>query len=539
MMTTVEAMQAENEALRQRVAELEAQFAQTRQIVAQLPHLIYIFDVSAQRNVLANRELAETLGYTPDEIRDMGEHVLPQVIHPDDLSTVIPQHFAKLAAAKDGEVVEVEYRLRHKSGGWRWFLARDVVFTRQEDGSIWQSLGSLQDMTRHKQVEEHLSSSQQQLQFILEGSRDGAWDINLLTGETYYSPRYAEMLGYHPDELAPTVETWLNLIHPDDAAEANRFFHDYLAGNTTEFVFEHRLRHKSGTWKWVLSRGKAIDYTSQGQPSRLAGLMTDITERKQAEEQFRLGQFTLDRVADSIHWITSDGTIVYVNETTCTRLGYTREELLTMRISDLDPSFREEDMELAWNDLKQRGVQMFEAVHRHKDGHGIPVEVVSSYLTFQGQEYACTVSRDITERKRTEAEQAALREQVIAAQRDALRELSTPLLPLDQHVLAMPLVGTIDSSRAQQMMEMLLEGVAHHRAEVVIMDITGVKVVDTQVAQALVHIAQAVRLLGAQVVLTGIQPQIAQTLVHLGADMRGVVTRGTLQGGIAYALQGR
>jgi anti-anti-sigma factor len=100
----------------------------------------------------------------------------------------------------------------------------------------------------------------------------------------------------------------------------------------------------------------------------------------------------------------------------------------------------------------------------------------------------------------------------------------------------MPLIGTIDSQRAQQIMEALLEGTAQHQAELAILDITGVAVVDTQVAQALVSAAQAVRLLGAQVMLTGIQPQIAQTLVQLGVDLSGIQTEGSLQAGIAAAL---
>jgi anti-anti-sigma regulatory factor len=86
-------------------------------------------------------------------------------------------------------------------------------------------------------------------------------------------------------------------------------------------------------------------------------------------------------------------------------------------------------------------------------------------------------------------------------------------------------------------MEALLEGVAQHQSRLVILDITGVAVVDTQVAQAFIQAAQAVRLLGAQVMLTGIQPQIAQTLVHLGVDLSGIITSGSLQSGIAAALQ--
>ena len=131
-----------------------------------------------------------------------------------------------------------------------------------------------------------------------------------------------------------------------------------------------------------------------------------------------------------------------------------------------------------------------------------------------------------------------MEEQVLAAQREALRELSTPLIPITDDVVIMPLIGTIDSGRAQLVMETLLDGVAQQQARLVILDITGVPVVDSQVAQALIRAAQAVKLLGARVMLTGIQPQIAQTLVHLGVDLSGIQTQSSLQAGIAAALQG-
>jgi PAS domain S-box-containing protein len=149
------------------------------------------------------------------------------------------------------------------------------------------------------------------------------------------------------------------------------------------------------------------------------------------------------------------------------------------------------------------------------------------------------ILRDATEQIRNEEERALLHEQVIAAQQAALRELSTPIIPLTDDLVAMPLIGAIDSNRAQQVIETLLAGVAASRATTAILDITGVQVVDTQVANALLRAAQAVKLLGARVVLTGIRPEIAQTLVGLGLDLSGIVTRATLQSGIAFALAGR
>jgi rsbT co-antagonist protein RsbR len=147
------------------------------------------------------------------------------------------------------------------------------------------------------------------------------------------------------------------------------------------------------------------------------------------------------------------------------------------------------------------------------------------------------ISTDITERRNAEQERAALQERIIDAQRMALRELSTPLIPIADDVVVMPLVGAIDSQRAQQIMDVLLQGVQAHQANAVIIDVTGVQIVDTQVAKTLVQVSRTVKLLGAHVVLTGIRPDVARTLVTIGADLGTIVTEGNLKNGIAYALK--
>jgi rsbT co-antagonist protein RsbR len=135
-----------------------------------------------------------------------------------------------------------------------------------------------------------------------------------------------------------------------------------------------------------------------------------------------------------------------------------------------------------------------------------------------------------------EAQRISLQDQIIEAQRAALRELSTPLMPLADHVVAMPLIGSVDPARAAQIIEVLLQAVEKHSAHTVLLDVTGVPSIDGQVADALVRAAKAVSLLGAQLVLTGIRPEVAQTLVGLEVDLRGLITRSSLEQGIAYAL---
>jgi len=139
------------------------------------------------------------------------------------------------------------------------------------------------------------------------------------------------------------------------------------------------------------------------------------------------------------------------------------------------------------------------------------------------------------ERLRADEERALLREEVIRMQAAMLEELSTPLIPLSHRVVIMPLVGTVDAKRAEQVLAVLSQGVVARGARTAIIDITGVPTVDTHVASVLVRAAQAVRLLGAEVVLTGIRPKVAKSLVELGVDLAGLVTRSNLQAGIAYA----
>ena len=144
--------------------------------------------------------------------------------------------------------------------------------------------------------------------------------------------------------------------------------------------------------------------------------------------------------------------------------------------------------------------------------------------------------QELAERVRIEEERANLQQEVIRIQESRLAEIAAPLIPITDEIMVMPLIGTMDTARTQQVIHTVLDGSQRYRARVVIIDITGMKHVDTSVASMLLNAATALRLLGTQAVLTGIRPEIAHTLVSLGIDLGGLVTRGTLQSGIAYAV---
>jgi len=129
------------------------------------------------------------------------------------------------------------------------------------------------------------------------------------------------------------------------------------------------------------------------------------------------------------------------------------------------------------------------------------------------------------------------REEVIARQQQELLELSTPVVRLWENVLALPLIGTLDSARTQVVMQNLLEAIVQTRSDIAVIDITGVPTVDTLVAQHLLKTVAAARLMGADCIISGIRPQIAQTIIHLGVNLEDVTTKATLADAFAVALK--
>jgi anti-anti-sigma factor len=287
-------------------------------------------------------------------------------------------------------------------------------------------------------------------------------------------------------------------------------------------------------------------YNEQGERYALGGNFTDITEHRhmeqelrESEKHLRIFQTLVERAPDAITVGEPDGTITYANPSYLTMFARDAENVVGQKVFDFLAEAEHARVVESIEQIKTQGSWRGILMAKRKDGEPFPTEVSATLVrdsTGESQIIAAII-RDISEQINREEERAALQQQVIEAQQVALRELSTPLIPISDHAMIMPLVGSIDSTRAQQIMETLLEGVEQQRARTVILDITGVSVVDTGVADALIRSAQAVKLLGAKVVLTGIGPAMAQTLISLGADLSSIITRGTLQSGVSFALK--
>ncbi|AUX40347.1 hypothetical protein SOCE26_017470 [Sorangium cellulosum] len=281
---------------------------------------------------------------------------------------------------------------------------------------------------------------------------------------------------------------------------------------------------------------------TKGQDDReeLRILRQRVAELELAERAWRERELAhlslLDLIPQSIFRSDLDGRCVYANSALLASVGMSLEQLLGKTPFELYPrelaeKYRQDDAHL----LKTG--EAFETIEEHRvrtTGETIYVKVIKAPVRdLRGeivgiQGIFWDVTSENTARRLSEERRA---------HEEAVRELSTPLIPIADKVVVMPLIGTIDTNRANQVLETLLDGVVARQASVAILDITGVRDVDSGVADSLVRAARAVGLVGAQVVLTGINPSVAQTLVDLGVDLGSIVTSGTLQSGIRYALQ--
>ena len=267
-----------------------------------------------------------------------------------------------------------------------------------------------------------------------------------------------------------------------------------------------------------------VQLRSRDELSEVTRVFNDVAVALVAASAQR--QAVVDNAADGILTVDTDGIITSLNPAAQTMFGHNHKLALNQPLTVLLPTFS-----ISSTSNRQQIVD-----GQRADGSHFPCELTVSELRGHGLSGAIVITRDISELRRVEAERAQLQEAIIHAQVLALDELSTPLIPITNHLLVMPLIGTIDPRRAERIVITLLHGIKTSRARAVILDITGVPVVDTMVAASLLKLAQSVRLLGATLILTGIRPEIAQTIVGLGINMNAVVTRDSLQNGIAYAV---
>jgi PAS domain S-box-containing protein len=441
----------ENE--RKRVQQELQQALQTLQTIvaaSPLPIVVIEPDMTVQ---LWNAAAEQLFGWSEAEV--LGQ-LLPLV--PEEKQEECRQ---LREAVTNGEVFSSVETYRRKRDGSKVILNISAAPLYDDQGSVNAILLILQDITERQRAEAALRDSEERLRLALIAANQGLYDLNVQTGDAIVSPAYAQMLGYDPDEFEETNTKWRDRLHPDDVAVVYQAYEDYVAGKLDTYRVEFRQRTKSGDWKWLLSIGKIVAWDSDGQPLRMLGTHTDMTDRKQAEEALRQSEERLRLALDAgcmgaWEWNLETNVQQWdVNQYKLFGMDKDRNRLsadaffqfihpddlplaqqLTEQVLEQGGSFHTEfrivrpDGGVRW--LSSQGIVV-------QDKHNQPVRIIG-------------VNFDITERKREEEERERLlaNEQLARQEAEAANRIKDEFLAVLSHELRSPLNPILGWSRLLQ-----------------------------------------------------------------------------------------
>lgn len=309
------------------------------------------------------------------------------------------------------------------------------------------------------------------------------------------------------------------------------------------YVIKHEVNEDLGRWCWL--EVTYLPLRDETGVRFVMALIRDVSAHREAEAQQRRSAALLQSIIENapllIYAVDAEGRYTVANRLVEAAAGKPRSELMGRMPSEFLPGdtaarFAAQDREAMASSAPiavEDRVEMLDGTHvfittkfalRDDDGKVTGV---------------CGISADITERVRAEEHNLRLQEQMFRVREDTLRSISTPLLPIAPGVLVVPLVGKMTRERADLVIEALLDGISGQQARIAILDVTGMPEAGAEVTDALIRAARSVRLLGAEIVITGVRPSVARSLVQLEANLGGIVTLGTLERGVAYALSRR
>lgn len=233
---------------------------------------------------LVSPNVESLLGYQPEDFTS-GRISFAELVHPDDrepLASAV-QHAIDTGAET---CPHDDYRLCHRNGEWRW--VHDVsILERDDSGHVTGFVGYVIDVTDARDNADALASQRDRLQLVLEGTRLGLWDWNPQTNEVTFDAHWARMLGHELSEIQCSLASWSSRVHPDDLAGCYADIQAHMEGKTPFYENVHRMRHKDGSWVYILDRGRVSERDSEGNVTRFTGTHTDITAEKVAELEAR------------------------------------------------------------------------------------------------------------------------------------------------------------------------------------------------------------------------------------------------------------
>ncbi|UTF59882.1 PAS domain S-box protein [Gilvimarinus sp. DA14] len=261
----------------------------------------------------------------------------------------------------------------------------------------------VEDISTAQAQARRLAEQRQRLELIIDSTGVGIWDWDIPTGRVRFNDRWAEIIGYSLEELAPIdINTWLDHAHPEDLPYSEKKLQEHWDGRSEKYICECRMRHKNGQWVWVIDTGEVVEWNSDGTPRRMVGTHLDITEHKQALHKIQLSQRELNQYFDNANSFlcitTAEGVFERVNNHFTHALGYSARDLLAVPVFEF---LHPDDSAPTLNALKklQQGstISSVKARFRHKEGHFVTLLWSAKIDDETGKIYASAV--DITEQE--------------------------------------------------------------------------------------------------------------------------------------------
>lgn len=343
----------------------------------------------------------------------------------------------------------------------------------------------------------------------------------------------AKMLGYSREELVG--RHFNEFTYPEDLKVGLDTIRAIIAGHLSHTTLEKRYVHRNGDILWIhLSIG--VIRNDQGAVEFFVTTLEDISQERQQklallESQQRI-KGLLEAIPYTLLCVDVQGTCVYYKPAR-DHVDVASDAFIGKNLSEILPG---DAAETILDTAKAVLLKNYAFNVEYQVPNGTGVRHYEAHVAPFGVDEAIVLTLDVTDRIESERNREQAQAAVIEAQREVLRQISTPLMPIAEGVIAMPLVGPIDRERAQQMLSTLMEGVTSQAARTVIIDIAGVPKVDTEVADLLARVTQVVKLLGAEAIFAGIRPDVARNIIALGVDLTSFRSAGSFQSAIASAL---
>ncbi|QTA80836.1 Two component system response regulator/histidine kinase, PAS domain-containing [Desulfonema limicola] len=359
------------------------------------------------------------IGYEANEFPANFDNWL-NLIHPDDREGALDTANKFLKTKPD--LYENEFRLRTKSGDYRWARTVARVVERDENGDVVYMIGNHEDITERKLALDALIEERERFDLAMRSVNDGLWDWNIKTNEIYFSPVWKKLLGYEDHEIKNEFSAWERLTDPKDVKISWGILNEVLAGKRKSFENEFKMLHKDGRWVDILARANVF-FDENGKGERCIGTHVDITERKKMEKALRLSEakfrLAFKTSPDSINLNRQeDGVYIDINNGYTKIMGYHPEEVIGKSSLELNIWKNLQDRKKLLDGLNEKGfVENLEAEFVSKNGD-IKYGLMSAIVTeIGGEKVILSITRDITERRQAEAERDKLQDQLIQAQK--------------------------------------------------------------------------------------------------------------------------